>query len=153
MRQSSMLLCMTGGRLCALPLAHVIETMRPLPIEPFGGMAPFVSGASVVRGAPVPVIDLGLVLGLATGGEQQPGRFVLLRAGERRVALAVEAVIGIREIASESLGELPRLLNEAKAEVVSAIGALDSALLLVLEAMRLAPDSTWHGLDSPSSAA
>ncbi len=41
------LICRAGDRVCALPLVHVVETMRPQPIEP-------VSGAL----APVPA-DLG----------------------------------------------------------------------------------------------
>jgi hypothetical protein len=34
---SPSLLCVVGGRSCALPLTHVTENMRALPIEPFAG--------------------------------------------------------------------------------------------------------------------
>jgi purine-binding chemotaxis protein CheW len=63
-RQST-LLCRVRERLCALPLAHVVETMRPLPIEPLGGMPGFVQGIAIIRGAPVPVVDAGALLGSA----------------------------------------------------------------------------------------
>ena len=65
-------------RLCAVPLAHVVETMRPLPVERIAGMPSFVRGVSIIRGVPTPVVDLGVVLG--TPGEAAE-RFVTLRLG------------------------------------------------------------------------
>jgi purine-binding chemotaxis protein CheW len=120
-----------------LPLKHVVETMRPLPVSPLAGAPPFVCGLSVIRGLPGPVVDLGALL---SGSEPaSPTRFVTLRLEDRRVALAVEAVLGIQEL-PDTLGSLPKLLAEASAEAVSAVGTLDAELLLVLEAARLMVD-------------
>src|SRR6185436_6230529 len=49
--------CRVGGLLCALPLEHVEETMRPLAIEAIAGGPAFVRGLAVVRGAPIPAVD------------------------------------------------------------------------------------------------
>jgi hypothetical protein len=46
------LLCRVDTRLCALPLATVLETLRRLSIEPLAGAPAFVLGRSVIRGAP-----------------------------------------------------------------------------------------------------
>jgi hypothetical protein len=46
------------SRLCALALESVLETMRPLPIEPLAGVPEFVRGLPVIRGTPLPVIAL-----------------------------------------------------------------------------------------------
>src|SRR5205085_1730186 len=89
------LLCRMGGRACALRIAQVVETMRPLPVEPVAGAPPFVLGVTLLRGAPAPVIDGGALLG---SGRSQPTRFVTLRVGERRAVLAVEAVLGVRTL-------------------------------------------------------
>lgn len=141
--QGLALVCRTRTRLCALPLRDVIETMRPLPVAPLAGVPPFVRGLSVIRGIPVPVVDLGAILfGLEP---PYPTRFVTLRLEARRVALALEAVLGIRELPG-TLTALPPLLLDASSEAVSAIGSLDEELLLVLEATRLVPDSLWPGL-------
>ena len=51
-----------GDRVCAVPLAHVSEVMRPLPIEPLAGAPPFVPGLAIVRGKATPVVDLTAVL-------------------------------------------------------------------------------------------
>jgi purine-binding chemotaxis protein CheW len=139
-----MLVCRVQGRLCALPVAHVVETMRPLPVEPLGATAPFVKGLSLIRGAPVPVVDAATLLG--SEASSPASRFVVIRAGDRRVALAVEAVVGIRDIPAASLQSLPPLLRASGAATVAEVGALDAELLVVLGASRLLPDETWDAL-------
>ena len=133
-----------GGHVCALALSNVAETMRPLPIEPLAGAPETVRGLSIIHGSPVPVVDLG---GLLDSQLPSPStRFVMIRAGERMVALIVDAVLGIREIASAQLGDMPPLLSDAHAERVEAIGALDAELFLVLNAAHLVPDEVWESL-------
>src|ERR1700704_3300860 len=55
--RTSWLLCRAGMHLCAMPLAHVIATMRVLPIEAVSGAPSYVRGLCVIRGAPVAVVD------------------------------------------------------------------------------------------------
>jgi purine-binding chemotaxis protein CheW len=137
------LLCRVQTKLCALPLECVLETMRPLPVEPLSGAPQFVPGLAMIRGEPVPVVDAARLLG-AEGA--RPARFVSVRAGERRVALAVDSVLGVRSIPAGSLRELPPLLRDASAEFVSAIGMLDAELLLILQSTRLVPEDLWTKL-------
>lgn len=139
------LLCQAGSISCGLRLESVSETMRPLPIEPIHGMPEFVSGLSVVRGAPVPVVDLAVLLGAR--GQAQKGRFVVVGLDARRVALSVADVIGIRTLDAHSLAALPSLLGDARTDFVSAISSLDAQLLLVLESARIVPESVWSVLE------
>jgi len=140
------LLCQSGSRVIALALIDVRETMRPLPIEPLNGMPQFVLGLAVVRGSPIPVIDACRLLSPFTSVTSGTApRFVTLRLGERTAALAVDAVLEVRSIARATLVEIPPLLRETGAEL-SAIGALDAELLLVLQAARLLPDSVWSAI-------
>ena len=131
------LICRVQTRLCALPLEHVVETLRPLPVERVPGAAPFVLGLAVIRGAPLPVVDSARLLG---ADDARAGRFVTVNAGNRRVALAVDCVLGVRAVAPESLHALPPLLHQADTDVIAAIGLLDAELLLVLRSARLLPD-------------
>lgn len=130
--------------LCAVPLEHVAETMRPMPVTPLAGAPSFVRGMSVIRGRAVPVIDGGSVLGSATPGS--PTRFVTLKTDANHVALAVEEVVGIRSLAALALDDLPPLLRSASADLVSAVGMLDRELLLVLQTARIVPDSVWQSM-------
>ena len=68
--------------------------------------------------------------------------------GERRVALAVGAVIGVRTLPARSLEDLPPLLGGGRARVVEAIAALDSELLLVLQSARLIPETVWNVIEA-----
>jgi purine-binding chemotaxis protein CheW len=124
----------------------VIETMRPLPIEGIAGMPPFVRGLAVIRGAPVPVVDLAVLVGATE--TRACTRFVLLRLDNRRVALAVSAVVGVRDLGAASLEEMPPVLRGANAEMVEAIGTLDAELLVVLRASRVLPEETSKLLDA-----
>lgn len=136
---SRYLLCRAGARLCALPVEQVLETMRPLPIEPLAATDAVAAGLPLlglarVRGGSVPVVDLAALL-------EQPAqaveRFVLLRVAERRVALAVGAVLGVRTLAPAEA--LPPLLGTAAQGSVEALSWLDDQLLLRLDAARLVP--------------
>ncbi|HVR61901.1 MAG TPA: chemotaxis protein CheW [Polyangia bacterium] len=143
------LLCRLGSGLCALPLDCVVETMRPLPIERLSRAPDFVLGVAVVRGQPVPVIDGARLVGAAETAA--PGRLVTLRVGQRRAALAVTGVVGVRDLGGLPLGALPPLLEGAAGDVVTAIGALDDQLLLVLGAARAVPAAVWDALPAPGA--
>ena len=147
---SSVLLVRTGRTTCALPLSSVVETMRPLPIAPLSGMPPFVAGGAVVRGEPVPVVDLGaLVAGAAA---EAPRRFVLLRLGERHAALAADAVVGVAQLA-QGASAGASVLSGAAAGAVELLGALDGELLLVLRAATIVPEGAWEALRALPGAA
>lgn len=109
--------------------------MRPLPVESLGGAPPFVRGLAMIRGVPLPVVDTRLLLG--GEGNSAPGRFVTVWAGPRQVALSFDEVLGVRKIPREAFSGLPPLLAQAAHDAVATLGALDSALLLVLEESRL----------------
>jgi purine-binding chemotaxis protein CheW len=134
-----------GARACAIPLHHVAETMRPLAIAPVAATPGFVRGVSLIRGVPTPVVDLKSLL---ENGENSAtcGRFVTLRLGERRVAIGVDGVVGVRNLDSAQLGELPPILRTVAADLIEAIGTRDAQLLVVLRAARIVPDEVWTTL-------
>jgi purine-binding chemotaxis protein CheW len=145
------LIVTVGRRACAIGLQHVAETMRPHSIETMSGLPEFVRGVSVIRGAPIPVVDLKALL---EDGENSAvyGRFVTVKVGERRVALAVDGVVGLRDLDPAQIGELPPLLRDVDADLVEAIGTCDAQLLLVLRAARIVPDEVWATLATGTKA-
>ncbi|MES2640781.1 MAG: CheW domain-containing protein [Myxococcota bacterium] len=133
----------------ALPVADVVEQMRPLPVEQVRGTPAYVLGMSRVRGAPMPVMDLGRFLAGTPGPvpESLTARWVTVRAGERRIALAVDAVEGVRTVDAEHLGTLAPLLRDADTAAVAALGVLDASLLVLLHAARLLDAGAVPALD------
>ena len=142
---NQVLVVMVGARACAFPLQHVAETMRPLPIEPIAGTPGFVRGVSVIRGTPTPVVDLKALL---ENSDNSPsyGRFVTLKYDTRRVVIGVDSVVGLRNLDSAQLAELPPLLRDVTADLIESFGTLDAQLLLVLHAARIVPDEVWSSL-------
>jgi len=130
-------------RVCAVPLEHVVETMRPLPLESIAGMPAFVRGVSIIRGVPTPIVDLGAVLGAPSNAFE---RIVTLRLGDRQVALAVNAVLGVRDLDLSAIQELPPLLGGTSTDLLEAIGTLDEQFLMVLRAGWELPDEVWAAL-------
>lgn len=141
-----MLLCRVGALLVALPGRCISETMRPLPVEPLIGAPAFVCGLSLIRGDALPVVDAGRLLGQSGG--PPPTRFVTVRTGQRLVALAVDAVLGMYCPSRMGESETPALLSRMDGGVVSEIGALDTELLIVLKATKLVPAGIWEALDA-----
>ena len=129
--------------LCALPLERVIETMRPLPIEPLAGVPAFVRGMSIIRGEPTPVIDLALSLGAP---REMPWRFVTIRAGDKQVALSVGAVAGVFEFDRQVMNQLPPMLRGADTDFVQSISILDEQFLFVLRSGWKLPQEVWQAM-------
>jgi purine-binding chemotaxis protein CheW len=137
--RTAALVVTAGSLVCAIPVEHVVEAMRPLPVELLAGAPPFVRGVSIIRGVPVPVVDLNALLTNADAGGASE-RLVLLRVADRVVALAVGRVVGLRHLDHSQQHELPPLLTAVGADIIESIGASDAQLLLVLRMTRILPE-------------
>lgn len=130
-----------GALLCALPLEEVIETMRPLPVQPIAGTRPFVLGISVMRGVATPVVDVARLLG---GRPATVSRFVSVRTGRSPAAFATGEVLGIRPVGDTHGGRAnAALLGGAPVRLVAAVGTFGGGPLLVLQSTRLLADEIW----------
>jgi len=135
-RVASLLFRITPDALGALPLTHVTEIMRPLPVVPPSDLDAGVLGLATIRGVSTPVIDAAVLLG-RTG---RPTRYVTLALGRRQVALAVDDVLGVAHLGRESQG-MPAPLLEAR---LAAVARIDPDLPRVLLTLRLVPRDRWE---------
>ncbi|MGH7295882.1 MAG: chemotaxis protein CheW, partial [Polyangiaceae bacterium] len=127
------------------PVQCVAETMRPLPVEPLVGQPSFVLGVAIVRGVPTPVVDLARLLGSPTS--TAASRFVSLRFEARPVAIAVDAIAGVRALPAGAISSATALLGDEETRAWEALGTLDGRLLVVLRAARVVPPPVWEALD------
>jgi purine-binding chemotaxis protein CheW len=114
--------------------------MRPGRIERIELAPEYLLGLALVRGEMVPVLDAGVLL---TGQPSEATRFVVLRVGERSVALAVAEVVGTRALESTLLDGLPPLLANRR-DLIAHMAVLDGKLLEVLESGRLVEVAIRH---------
>lgn len=129
--QVPLLVARIATALWAIPIAHVVETLRPLAFGPADHEI-FV-GNSVIRGIATPVLDGGTLLGASS----VPTRCVVLRFGEERRGVLVDEVVGVRTIAAAALGGYPGLPQTAAGERVRTV---DPAFARVLATARLLPE-------------
>lgn len=128
-----------GKLVCGLPLATVIEVMRCLPVVAISNLPRFVMGVSRIRANRVPVVNLRELFEPGCA-QATPTRLVTIRVGARVVALAVDAVIGARELDRALLEKVPPLLKSAPPNVLAAIGFLDREFLMALDGSRMLPE-------------
>ncbi|WP_432825045.1 chemotaxis protein CheW [Dactylosporangium sp. CA-092794] len=124
MRMQDQLIFGVGRVLCALPLANVVETVRPLPVQPVASGGGALLGVAVIRGAAVPVVDTARLLGDPAA---RPTRFVTTATGHGTVAFATGDVVGVRAVAPDPVGRSP-----AAGSLVVGVGVLDGRPLLFL---------------------
>lgn len=134
-----------------IPIAHVVETMRPLPLDSIaaGVASPFVAGVAVIRGAPVVVVEVAALLGAPARSALAPSaRFVTVRAGDRVIALLFDEVTAVRDL-PDDLTDQPRLLTETPLNLAEKLAVLDAQLALVLDSARILESALPAGLPTP----
>jgi purine-binding chemotaxis protein CheW len=160
------LLCQVDASYLAIPISHVIEVTRPLPITRLPDAPSWVSGVSVLRGIATPVVNARKLLidDRAADSDEPDGlrakpsdtatsrgvpppspRWVALRVGDRRVALAVDAVLRAHLLSPDANRTLPPLLAAGRA--ITALGTLDGKLLMVLEDAQILGDDALASLE------
>jgi purine-binding chemotaxis protein CheW len=131
----SVLLVRTQSWYCALPVAEVTETCRPLQTQSVDGVPPYVRGVAVIRGESTPVLHLGALL---AGGNGEPGRrYVTVKLRGRPVALEVDEVIGVRHLSRAQIASAKPLVSGVLTERIGELGVLDGQLLAWLDTGRL----------------
>jgi purine-binding chemotaxis protein CheW len=118
-----------GGQRWALPLSAVERAIPMVDIYPLPQAPTGVRGAINVHGEPVPVLDLDLRSGRAPREHGTRAKLVLARTATRRVALPVDEVLGVVEVASSAIGPAPDSIPAP----VAGIAALPDGVLLITD--------------------
>ncbi len=84
-----------GQQTYCLPIADVQEVLRMVAMTPLPDAPPEVLGAINVRGVPVLVLDLRQRLGLPGLPPTPASPLLLVRLGDKRLALLVDRVKGV----------------------------------------------------------
>ncbi len=102
------LLLETGEFLCALPIGRVRQVMRTLQVYPSPGTAPGFLGLAEFAGEPIPVLDLGRLVGAPAGARPASPVTVVAWAGpaghRELVGLTADAALEIVEVAPDVAG-------------------------------------------------
>jgi purine-binding chemotaxis protein CheW len=137
--QHSYLVVRVSGSLCALPVAQVIEILRPPSLEAGSQEVPALLGFITLRGQRVAVLDLAVLLALGRqDASAEAARLVSVRLDGTPAALHVDEVIGLQQVTPGSLRQidLPAgnasefgRFDEAFARLIATSGLLTPELL------------------------
>jgi purine-binding chemotaxis protein CheW len=97
---ASVVIFRLDGARCAIDAAAVVEVLAAVAIRPLPGQPAYVAGALDLRGTIVPVLDLRVRFGGSARPMALSDRLIVARAGERVVALWVDAVDEFAEAAT-----------------------------------------------------
>lgn len=139
----TLLFSASGGRYLA-PLADLDEVLMPVRLRPLARAPAFLAGVFNLRGATLPVLDLGERLGLG-GPEralavqrrwQRGNRILRFQAGPVALGLIVDAVTGIHHLTQAERRD-PVLASHASAPFLGDLWLVDGQLTQTLHLARL----------------
>jgi two-component system chemotaxis sensor kinase CheA len=117
-----------GDQTFVLPLTHIVESLQPRPeeIHAFGRERSLLH----IRGAHVPLVKTGELLGAQTQKDPSKGVVILVESeGAGRLALAVDAILGQQQVVIKSFeGNYQRIEGIAGATILG-----DGRVALILD--------------------
>lgn len=121
-----------AGEAYAVPIAHIAEILKPLPITPVPRAPRVVIGVMTVRGRLVTVFDLRRRLRLPESPLDQRSRILITDTGDERIGLLVDEVMQVHRLAETEI-EARDVLGGDPDPYIAGIGRPEGALLILLD--------------------
>lgn len=99
----------------------------------------YVRGVINLRGAVLPVVDLGLRLGIESGEPNERSVIIVVDLGGRTVGLRVDAVSDILSIPTTELQAPPELLVDQSDAFIRALTIVEGRMIRVLDLSTVLP--------------
>lgn len=96
-------------------------------------VAAFVRGVINLRGAIVPIVDLGLMFGFPAPLALDRASAIVLNVDRRLIGLVVESVSDVVALAEDEIAPAPEIGQQAVAAALAGIGTRDGASILLLD--------------------
>jgi purine-binding chemotaxis protein CheW len=110
-----------GTGVYALDVAHVREVVRWQTVTPLPKAPRLIEGVIDLRGAVVPVVDLGRVLGTAPVAAGPSARIAIVVESGLVMGLAVDAALSVMSIEAAELEDPPALATQAGYDAARAV--------------------------------
>lgn len=110
------------------------------PATPLPRAPGYMKGVINLRGAVLPIIDLGARFGLRTSEPSERHVIMVAHIGGRLVGLLVDAVSDIIQLTDEALQPTPDVASEHVKSFVKGLFALDGRLISLIELDRIIPE-------------
>jgi purine-binding chemotaxis protein CheW len=116
------LTCRMGDETYAVDILQVQEIREVNEVTRVPHVAPFVRGVINLRGAIVPIVDLGLMFGFSEPAKLAGASAIVLDVDRRLVGLVVSSVSDVLALAEDEISPTPELGTRAIAAAIAGIG-------------------------------
>ena len=127
------LTCKLGEEVYGIDILRVQEIREIDLVTRIPHVARFVRGVINLRGAIVPVVDLGLMFGFAEPLPLAKASAIVLNVDKRLVGLVVSSVSDVVGLAEDEILPAPELGGRAIGHALSGIGTRDGVSVMLLD--------------------
>lgn len=110
-----------GGRTIAIDVANVREVVRWQPVTPLPRSPVLIEGVIDLRGALVPIVDLGRALNEVKVEPSSNTRIVVVETDGLVIGLMVDSAIEVLQVGAASMEDPPALATHAGYEAARAV--------------------------------
>ena len=110
-----------GGRIVAVHVAQVREVVRWQTVTPLPRAPALIEGVIDLRGAVVPVVDLGRALAMASVEPSSRARIAVIEIDGLVVGLAVDAAVEVLQVDVAAMEDPPALATHAGYDAARAV--------------------------------
>ncbi|MDD5668892.1 MAG: chemotaxis protein CheW [Candidatus Omnitrophica bacterium] len=127
-----------GDEEFGVDITQVREIVRLVQITYLPKAASFIEGVVNLRGQILAVIDLSKRLGIGSKPRGERTRIIVVEVGENIVGMIVDSVSEVLRLASDSIEEVPSLIDtEVPEHYIRGVGKLKDRLLVLLDLTRI----------------
>jgi len=130
-----------GQQEFCVDITAVREIRGWTPATPLPRAPGYMKGVINLRGAVLPIIDLGVRFGLITSEPTARHAIMVARIGGRTVGLLVDAVSDIIQLTDEQVQSTPDVASDHVKTFVSGIFVIDGRMISLVELDRIVPES------------
>ena len=120
----------------ALPINNISEIIRVMEVTQVPNMQDYCSGIINLRGSVVPVISLGLRLGLEQSEVNKDSRIIVVEQDDQKIGLTVDSVYAVSEFYPDQMEE-PEALGGTE-HFIKGVIYQDNDMILLLDLDRIA---------------
>jgi len=138
-----------GGRLIAIDVANVREVVRWQPVTPLPKSPTLIEGVIDLRGALVPVVDLGRALQDRRVEPSTGTRIVVAETDGLVVGLIVEAAVEVLQVGATSMEDPPPLATHAGYDAARAVVRRPNAEPIVVLSLESLLEAIYRSVLTP----
>jgi purine-binding chemotaxis protein CheW len=143
-----------GAVTFALPIESVREIVMVPEITPVPEVGACVRGIINLRGRILPVLDLGLRLGIGPGPVPPAGRILVVEHDrEHPLGLLVDDASEVLRVPKDAVSPPPEMAAHGTTHAVSGVARLPDRMLLLLDLDRVLADTAPSTVPLPEAAA